>query len=123
MPEEPRSEMEDLRGAVFGGQWAPPAEPARVSPGVAALAAAIVIAAGAVGFLVGRLGGGSGDVASSGGVRVTEPEGWGKTAAPSVPGLRLSQPVALAPHGTNGTAVLAGLVEAPRASAFPDRFL
>jgi serine/threonine-protein kinase len=89
---------------------------------LAALAAAVVAAA--VGFLLGGGSSGSGEAfsntASAGSLELSFPAGWQHLAsAPAIPGLALSQPLALAPTasggagtGASGERLVAGVVSA-----------
>jgi Protein kinase domain len=89
---------------------------------VAALLAAAVLAA-AAGFLLGGGSSGSGEAfdnsASAGYVELSFPAGWQRLgSAPAIPGLRFSQPLALA-AGASGQRLLAGEVSASGPSLLP----
>lgn len=91
---------------------APPAEPVeRGAPSglIWGIAAVLVLALAAVGFLVGHSGGKKSASSSSSGkaisvqkATVDVPSGWHEIAAPKIPYLPLRQAVAMAPNGTSG---------------------
>jgi len=102
----------------------PEVRPERTREPSSSRAFPIAVAAGALvavvlGFMLGGSGGGDGDAAAGGaltataasaGTEVKVPEGWSRLASPpDVPGLSLSEPVAMAPAGQDGgTAVVIG---------------
>jgi hypothetical protein len=96
---------------------------------LAVLVAAVL--AGAAGLLLGGSSGGTGEAsfansASAGYVELSFPAGWQRLAsAPAIPGLRFSQPLALAPAGatsTSGQRLVAGEVSASGPSLLPGAF-
>jgi hypothetical protein len=95
---------------------------------LAALAAAVL--AGAAGFLLGGSSGGSGEAfsssASAGSIELSFPAGWQRLAsAPTIPGLRFSQPLALGEGGAAGASsqrLVAGEVSASGGSLLPGTF-
>jgi hypothetical protein len=121
-----------------GAAPVPAATDARSSTGAgrgwfvpAALAAAVL--AGAAGLLLGGSSSGSGEAfsnsASSGYIELSFPAGWQRIAsAPAIPGLKISQPLALAPSpstnaaGASPQGLLAGEVSASGPSLLPAAF-
>jgi serine/threonine-protein kinase len=91
-----------------------PSAPARgVPPPVVAAATATVIAAGVLGAVLGSSGDSAekvaGNVAAAGGLRLHFPGTWQTGSDPKIPGLKLSDPLALVPKaGGAGSGLVAG---------------
>jgi hypothetical protein len=102
--------------AAAGAGIAAPTTPAPargVRPPIVAAATATVIAAGVLGAVLGGSGGGTAkkatNVAAAGSLRFSFPSTWKTGTDPKVPGLALSEPLALVPKtGGAGSGLVAG---------------
>jgi serine/threonine protein kinase len=95
---------------------APPAERRGLAPALLAAIAGLAVVAAVIGYLAGNSGGSEEEAppntssASAGSVELTFPDTWERVdSEPGVPGLKLEDPMALAPGGAEDRRLLAGM--------------
>jgi hypothetical protein len=109
---------------------APPAERRGLAPALIAVLAGLALVAAVVGYLAGNSGGSEEEAppntssASAGSIELTFPQDWERVdSEPGVPGLKLEDPMALAPGGAGDRRLLAGMAtDAGNPSLLPRAF-